>query len=81
LSELLLDTEPPQVDPTPSPDQSEIASSNISPDYLNHIRTELLEDFYHDDFAESDYWQQSHEWSWGLHPPSDDYQHFLGRYE
>lgn len=80
LSEPPLDTETPQVDPTPAPDHSEIASSNISSD-LDYIRAELLEDQYHSDLAESDYSDDTHDWGWDSQTLSDHYWHFLGKYE
>jgi hypothetical protein len=48
---------------------------------LDPIRTELLNDFHHRDFSESEYWDESHNWSDDGEPVSDEYWHFLGRFE
>ena len=49
-------------------------------DQIDLIRSEILDDNYHSQIAESKYWDDTHHWS---DDPSlsDDYQHFLGHYE
>jgi hypothetical protein len=55
--------------------------TQIANDDLDPIRTELLNDFHHQNFAESDYWDESHNWSDDADSVSDEYWHFLGLYE
>jgi hypothetical protein len=55
--------------------------STVSTNDINAIRAELLEDQYHSDLAESNYSNDTHDWGWDSHKLSDDYWHFLGRYE
>lgn len=47
------------------------------PTAIDEIRSELLDDNYHNQLAESEYWNEAHSWSKNL-PGSDDYWHFLG---
>lgn len=58
-----------------------LPNSTIAKLDLDSIRTELLNDFHHEDLSESDYWDESHNWSVDSESPSDEYWHFLGRYE
>jgi hypothetical protein len=69
-------------DDAPSP-QPLIANSysTDSTNDINTIRTELLEDLYHANLAESDYSDDTHDWGWDSQTLSDDYWHFLGKYE
>jgi hypothetical protein len=39
-------------------------SSTINNNDINTIRAELLEDTHHSDFAESDYFDDTHDWGW-----------------
>jgi hypothetical protein len=65
---------PPAIATLPPPTQ-------IVNDDLDPIRTELLNDFHHQNFSESDYWDESHNWSDDEDSVSDEYWHFLGQYE
>lgn len=56
-------------------------AKQIVNDDLDPIRTELLNDFHHQNFSESDYWDESHNWSDDDDSVCDEYWHFLGRYE
>ena len=49
-------------------------------DQINLIRSEILDDDYHSQIAESNYWDDTHNWS-NDSQLSDDYWHFLGLYE
>lgn len=73
----LLDS-PPE---TPPPDNSEPTAPALqnNNDMIDSIRSELLEDLYHATLAESDYSDDSHNWSDANY--STDYWHFLGQYE
>jgi hypothetical protein len=55
--------------------------STDSTNDINTIRAELLEDLYHSNLAESDYSDDTHDWGWDSQILSDDYWHFLGKYE
>jgi hypothetical protein len=55
--------------------------TQIVNDELDPIRTELLNDFHHQNFSESDYWDESHNWSDDEDSVSDEYWYFLGQYE
>lgn len=48
---------------------------------IDRIRTELLEDCYHSQLVDPEYWDESHNWSNDGELISSDYWHFLGRYE
>ena len=48
---------------------------------IDRIRTELLEDNYHSQFVDPEYWDESHSWTNDGELVSSDYWHFLGRYE
>lgn len=52
----------------------------IPQDQFNQIRDEI-EAHHHAHLAGSDYWDDSHDWSDEGELVSDDYWHFLGRYE
>ena len=70
----------------PLPDRTPVkseTSSSLTSKYavIDRIRTELLEDNYHTKLVEPEYWDESHNWSDGDESVSDDYWHFLGRYE
>ena len=47
----------------------------------DRIRTELLEDKYHEKLVEPEYWDESHNWTDEGELVSSDYWHFLGQYE
>jgi hypothetical protein len=74
------DTEPqPQVVSSPPPAIATLAPlTQIASDDLDPIRTELLNDFHHQNFAESEYWDESHNWSDDDDSASNEYLHFLG---
>ena len=56
-------------------------SSNIERvDRVNPIRSEILDDDYHSQLAESNYFDDTHNWS-NDSSQSDDYWHFLGLYD
>ena len=61
--------------------QTSISSTIINEQNINSIRAELLEDVYHSDFAESNYSNDTHDWGNHGYSHSDEYWHFLGRYE
>jgi hypothetical protein len=67
---LVVSSPPPAIATLPPPTQ-------IAIDDLDPIRTELLNDFHH----ESDYWDESHNWSNDGELASEEYWHFLGLYE
>lgn len=57
------------------------ASPNIYlQDQINLIRSEILDDEYHSQIADTNFTDDSHHWSDDSFQ-SDDYWHFLGRYE
>ena len=58
-----------------------ISSSDIGNNDINTIRADLLEDAYHSKFAESDFSDDTHDWGGDSQLISDDYWHFLGRFE
>jgi hypothetical protein len=73
---------------TPTLNEVEVVSTpnnaiavKIANDDLDPIRTELLNDFHHHHFTESEYWDESHNWSDDDDSTSDEYWHFLGQYE
>jgi hypothetical protein len=70
----VVSSSPPAIATLPPPTQ-------IVNDDLDPIRTELLNDFHHQNFSESDYWDESHNWSDDEDSVSDEYWHFLGLYE
>ncbi len=83
-----LPTPSPPANIKPHPDNATLINPEITVpprainnNHLDLIRTEIIEDNYSADFAESDYWNDSHHWSSGDQLLSDDYCHFLGRYE
>lgn len=49
--------------------------------HLDSIRSELEEDSFYVDFTESDYSDDTHNWEDSSQSISDEYWHFLGRYE
>ena len=53
----------------------------LNADTVERIRSELIEDRYHDQLSESEYWDETHNWGAATESVSDDYWHFLGRYE
>ncbi len=55
--------------------------SNLNINDSNSIRAEIKEDIYHSKLADSDFSDDTHDWGGDLHEVSDDYWHFLGRYE
>ena len=61
--------------------QTSISSTTINEQSINSIRAELLEDIYHSDLAESNYTNDTHDWGNHGYSHSDEYWHFLGRYE
>ena len=61
--------------------QTSISSTTINEQSINSIRAELLEDIYHSDFAESNYSNDTHDWGNNDYSHSEEYWHFLGRYE
>lgn len=74
---------PDPIEPLPQdtlPDPTAIATK-IANDDLDPIRTELLNDFHHQNFCEPDYWDESHNWSDDNDSLSDEYWHFLGSFE
>ena len=66
-------------------DSEQLSSSKFVPvkDYnrLDSIRSELEEDSSYVDFTESDYSDDTHNWEDSSQSISDEYWHFLGRYE
>ena len=57
------------------------ASPNIYlQDQINLIRSEILDDEYHSQIADTNFTDDSHHWS-DDSSQSDDYWHFLGNYE
>jgi hypothetical protein len=85
---------PSSTEPSPTPQGIEPQPEVLSPaialdapaiqvtnDDLDPIRAELLNDFHHQNFSESDYWDESHNWSDDGESPSDEYWNFLGLYE
>jgi hypothetical protein len=85
-------TEEPSRTPQDTEPQTEVLSPaiaiaqdapaiQITNDDLDPIRTELLNDFHHQNFSESDYWDESHNWSDDGELASEEYWHFLGLYE
>jgi hypothetical protein len=72
----------PQPEEVLSPAIATVAPAiQIPNDDLDPIRTELLNDLHHQNFSESDYWDESHNWSNDGELASDEYWHFLGLYE
>lgn len=63
------------------PPQIADSFSTATTNDINTIRAELLEDQYHSNLAESNYSDDTHDWGWDSQKLSDDYWHFLGRYE
>jgi hypothetical protein len=59
----------------------------IAPDISTENQTSPLllnisnNDFHHHHFSESEYWDESHNWSDDADSVSDEYWHFLGLYE
>ena len=49
-------------------------------DQIDLIRSEILDDNYHSQIAETNFTDDTHHWS-DYPSLSDDYQHFLGHYE
>ena len=66
---------------SPVQPQMPSSSSNIGNNNINTIRADLLEDANHSKFAESDFSDDTHDWGGDSQLLSDDYWHFLGRYE
>jgi hypothetical protein len=73
---------PPQdIEPKPEVLSPTIAIATVAPgiqianDDIDPVRTELLNDFHHQNFSESDYWDESHNWSDDGESPSDEYWH------
>ncbi len=66
-------------------EKQQLAVSTLAVDkqrYIDRIRKELLEDSYHSDLVESEYWDGSHNrTSSAIEPESEDYWNFLGNYE
>ena len=48
---------------------------------IDRIRTEILEDQHHSQLVEPNYWDETHNWENNGELVSDEYWHFLGRYE
>lgn len=71
----------PNPDSSPVTPQVDISSSPASDGSINSIRSELLDDFYHSDLTQSDYSNDTHDWHGEGETISDDYWHFLGRFE
>ena len=71
----------PNSDSSPVTPQVDISSSPASDGSINSIRSELLDDFYHSDLTQSDYSNDTHDWDGEGETISDDYWHFLGRFE
>ena len=69
----------------PIPDLALETEANISTTSklaaIDRIRTELLEDRYHEKLVEPHYWDETHNWTDEGELVSTDYWHFLGRYE
>ena len=51
-----------------------------SRDGINEIRSELMEER-NSSLIESDYWDETHHWGSDDEEASDEYWHFVGRYE
>lgn len=66
---------------SPCLSQINSSSSDIGHNNTNSIRADLLEDFHHSEFAESDFSDDTHDWGGDSQLLSDDYWHFLGSYE
>ena len=76
-----------------SPQPTEEITSEVSPtqpsptpyiervDQINLIRSEILDDDYHSELAESNFSDDTHDWGEDSHLASDDYWHFVGMYE
>lgn len=63
---------PPEIPIPPSP--TKLTTVDL-------IRTELLEDVYHAELSEPHFSDDTHNWGNGNKLISDDYWHFLGRFE
>jgi hypothetical protein len=64
---------------TSEPPPINLPNSTIAKLDLDLILMELRDDSHHEDLSESDYWDESHNWS--DNSASDEYWHFLGHYE
>lgn len=64
-----------------SPPQMISSYFSNSTNNIDSIRAEFLDDTYHSKLADSDYSDDTHDWGGDNQDLSDDYWHFLGRYE
>ena len=88
--ELILPTPQPQEKPTPKPlsestEATKKASSlqlvNLSlTNPIDQIRSEIHEEL-RSNLVESNYWDETHSWGADNEIESDDYWHFVGRFE
>ena len=88
--ELILPTPKPQEKPTPNPlsESPEVTKEASNPQLVNpsltnnidQIRSEIDEEL-RSTLVESDYWDETHSWGADNEVESDDYWHFVGRFE
>ena len=88
-----LNTVPESPQPNQLSQQTKEITSEVSPvqpspapyiervDQINLIRSEILDDNYHSELAESNFSDDTHDWGEDSYLISDDYWHFVGMYE